>query len=175
MTDPKPTWLRFMYEPVPETDDALMHAYDPVKAREYYLRTRKLKGRDPAQPDAAYAFEANKAEESSNKKAVDSDKKIIAKQDKRLKESRERRAALKKQLGELRGVLGTIGKEAKKKPKGERAQLEAQIKDAKARIVQARKNLDKRLERERRKAQRKKSAKPAASLAGARNRKGSSK
>lgn len=29
-------------------EDFLQHEYDPVKAREYYLRTRKLKGRKPA-------------------------------------------------------------------------------------------------------------------------------
>ena len=29
----------------------LMHAYDPAYAREYYLRTRKLKGRDKAVPE----------------------------------------------------------------------------------------------------------------------------
>ena len=36
-------------------DSALFHAgaYDPQKAHEYYLRTRKLKGRSPSAPQAS--------------------------------------------------------------------------------------------------------------------------
>lgn len=32
-------------------EDALMHAYDPQKAHEYYLRVRELKGRQPGHAD----------------------------------------------------------------------------------------------------------------------------
>lgn len=32
-------------------DDVISHEYDPVKAREYYLRTRELKGRRPGKQD----------------------------------------------------------------------------------------------------------------------------
>ncbi len=40
-----------MKDPDNFVDHYLMHLYDPVKAREYYLRTRELKGREAASVD----------------------------------------------------------------------------------------------------------------------------
>lgn len=176
---PKPTWLKYAYEAVPPSDSSLQHAYDPVKAREYYLRTRELKGREPGVQETAAEFASKAtAAASSLKKSNTADKAITTKRDKRLKVVRERNEALKKKLDGLNSRLATIGKEAKKKPKGERARLEGQIKDAQARIVKARENLARKMEREKRKAaaKRKKKVSPArATIAGTSNRKGSSK
>lgn len=48
-------WLEALFE------GELFHEYDPVKAREYYLRTRELKGREPGQGDPESAKRAAKA------------------------------------------------------------------------------------------------------------------
>jgi uncharacterized coiled-coil protein SlyX len=50
-------------------DVVLMHEYDPVKAREYYLRTRELKGRAPAQGESASQDQV-KARKSGDIKAA---------------------------------------------------------------------------------------------------------
>lgn len=53
-------------------DDFLQHDYDPVKAREYYLRTRKLKGRATKKVKqlADKAWETDKEYDSKVKKAA---------------------------------------------------------------------------------------------------------
>jgi len=55
-------------------DDFLQHKseYDPVKAREYYLRTRKLKGRDGASKDKiAGAYERGTVADAQNRLNAD--------------------------------------------------------------------------------------------------------
>lgn len=102
-------------------DSALFHGvYDPVKAREYYLRTRKLKGRRrstasinnpgkggrrPSNPPAKPARAGSKANRSKTKS--------------RQAELRAQKEALEKRLDRLREVLAELVAEAKKRSGGD--------------------------------------------------------
>ena len=91
-------------------DSVLLHSakkYDPVKAREYYLRTRKLKGRatgskvaqaSPRQPAAAPAQSGPRANRVDTKS--------------RRAELQAQQAALRKRLERLREVLDNLVNEA---------------------------------------------------------------
>lgn len=46
-------------------EDFLAHDYDPIKAHQYYLRTRELKGRDQAADDAPAKREGDRQEPTS--------------------------------------------------------------------------------------------------------------
>lgn len=71
--------------------DTLKHDYDPVAAREYYLRTRELKGRtkgSSVEPESVRVANKASAEAEAKKQEVSSDRS-------------ERQAQLKAQLEEL--------------------------------------------------------------------------
>lgn len=94
-------------------DSSLFHAgaYDPVKAREYYLRTRKLKGRqkkgteEPSstRPGAKTANPAASRSKSNRSKSESRRAELLAQQ-----------KALRKRLDRLRQVLKKLVEEAKK-------------------------------------------------------------
>ena len=96
-------------KPDPIDDSALLHGgtYDPVKAREYYLRTRHLKGRRRAQarppgPGRRPAVAQVKPKQSSaaRRAAIEAEKAHLEKRLKRLKEVlRELVDAAKKRSG----------------------------------------------------------------------------
>lgn len=100
-------------------DSALFHGtYDPVKAREYYLRTRKLKGRRPTtatvvspgrggrRPAGASAARAGGKPNRSKTKS-------------RQEELRAQKEALEKRLDRLREVLEQLVDAAKKRSGGD--------------------------------------------------------
>jgi ubiquinone biosynthesis protein UbiJ len=74
--------------------DDLVHAYDATKRREYYLRTRKLKGHKPAQ--------AKPPKKTRAQRQAERRKKLEAQVD-----------ALKGRLEKLRTVLAELTKQAK--------------------------------------------------------------
>lgn len=78
-------WLNTLFN-----DRELYHEYDPVKAREYYLRTRELKGRQPGAEDPESVRRAQQA----STEAAERDKQIEV-------ERQKRREALKARLEEL--------------------------------------------------------------------------
>lgn len=86
-------------------DSALLHAraaYDPAKARDYYLRTRQLKGRRPAR------VVAPKGPNSPTAVPVASKRRHPPKKD-----FKAERAALERRLNRLRDILAQKVKEAK--------------------------------------------------------------
>lgn len=97
-------------------DSALLHAerpYDPAKARAYYLRTRKLKGRQsgattvqPAsKPQGTQSPQPSQRRSPSGSKASTSKRSELA----------EQKAALEKRLDRLREVLASLVDAAKKR------------------------------------------------------------
>ena len=87
-----------------------VHAYDPVKAREYYLRTRKLKGRKKAAAKPVGAAASIKLTPKGPPKGLASkpaakkptDPKVLAKQ---RKQAAERVNKLKDELKEVQARL----------------------------------------------------------------------
>jgi len=92
-------------------DSALFHEapYDPNKAREYYLRTRKLKGRK------AGAGDPQPSERSGSKKPTTGKPRGRPKKSpaQKRKEAEAEVAALKKRLARLKEVLAELVKGAK--------------------------------------------------------------
>ena len=93
-------------------DSALIHGrvYDPLKAREYYLRTRKLKGRKRGAPDSKPA--------SSGKTSTNGSK-SVAKVPKRQAELEAQKKALKEKVERLHAILEKAVEEAKKRSGGD--------------------------------------------------------
>lgn len=87
-------------------DSALFHrgAYDPAKAREYYLRTRQLKGRKPGSQVLAKGKPQASVAPSKGKKAASKREQLEA-----------QKAALEKRLDRLRDVLRELVDAAKKR------------------------------------------------------------
>lgn len=98
-------------------DSALFHQapYDPVKAREYYLRTRKLKGRRPT--SASTNNPGRGGRRPTNVSAVRKSSGDKAKR--RQAELRAQKEALEKRLDRLREVLSELVKAAKKRSGGD--------------------------------------------------------
>ena len=86
----------------------LLHEYDPVKAREYYLRTRKLKGRKKGSEDPKADKKSGSAKPTIAKRPV---AKKTSAQKRKAKEAEV--AALKKRLERLKEVLAELVKQAK--------------------------------------------------------------
>lgn len=87
--------------------------YDPVKAREYYLRTRKLKGRKPAASKPAPSKTVSKRVQGSVGKPN------RAKTKSRQAELKAQKEALEKRLERLREVLADLVEAAKKRSGGD--------------------------------------------------------
>ncbi len=96
----------FLSHMVPDT------TYDPQKAHEYYMRTRQLKGRQPASIKPATSPAKSKGTSSVNKVTVS----VSAK---RQQEVNSRVASLQKRLGELESLLQDLLSKAKKKDSGQ--------------------------------------------------------
>lgn len=95
-------------------DSALLHAqpYDPAKARDYYLRNRKLKGRNKGgKPDPLVRRAAGKSVVVKRKTGKSSEA--------RRKEIHAQTVALEKRLANLKKVLATLVEKAKKRGGGE--------------------------------------------------------
>lgn len=93
-------------------DSSLFHGtYDPVKAREYYLRTRELKGRRPGRKTPAPAGRTTKAETTSFRMGR---KSTSARNKKRRAELKAKKALLEKRLRRLEEILRQKVKDAKK-------------------------------------------------------------
>ncbi len=88
-------------------DSALIHGgvYDPAKAREYYLRTRQLKGRPAASVKSSTTPRRSSSGNSPRPKASFSQR----------EELEARKAALEKRLDRLREVLASLVDAAKKR------------------------------------------------------------
>lgn len=90
----------------------IQHAYDPVKAREYYLRTRELKGRQ-----SGTAIPAGQKPRSSaviDTRSANNSRESQSARNKRRREAAERRVAeLKAKLERLETLLDTLVKQAK--------------------------------------------------------------
>lgn len=117
--------------PVP---NVLAHAgtYDPIKSREYYLRTRKLKGRQPAKAaPLSSPGEGGRPVASGPKPSRE-------KTNSRQAELKAQRAALEKRLERLREVLSELVEAAqgrsgvKDTPAEKKAQAEKAAADTKA-------------------------------------------
>lgn len=95
-------------------DSALFHgaAYDPVKAREYYLRTRKLKGRRHGVADAP---KGRPGAGGQPRPSVHPGKSAQAKAKSRRAELEARKNALEKRLDHLKKVLHELVAAAKKR------------------------------------------------------------
>jgi len=113
-------------------DSALIHEapYDPQKAREYYLRTRKLKGSKAGAGDPQPAKRSGSAKPTSGKPR-DGFKKSPAQ---KRKEADAEVAALKQRLARLKEILADLVKGAKS-----RSGIETKTDKAKS---QAQKNHD---------------------------------
>ena len=86
----------------------LLHEYDPVKAREYYLRTRKLKGRKKGSQEETKTRSRSAKPASGIKPPA---KKLSSAERRKAKQAEI--AALKKRLERLKEVLAKLVKEAK--------------------------------------------------------------
>lgn len=78
------------------TDDFLAHVYDPVKAREYYLRTRKLKGRG----DGTTEYEKKNVSDAQTKLNSDLKKSTVKMNPKRRIDAAEQKLIRAKSLAE---------------------------------------------------------------------------
>ena len=104
--------------------------YDPVKAREYYLRTRELKGRqstsnlktDKKKEAWAYAkTQIKDAEKQANQNAAEAQKELIL----QLKENaRIRQAEVREELDKIISQLASKSKNARSKAEREKAKQE---------------------------------------------------
>ena len=96
-----------------EIDDSyLLHyskGYDPVKAREYYLRTRQLKGRRPAAGD----YDAERGRKYYRQVQKMTGNEEYAATSEARKQLEEQKAALKKRLERLDEVLAELVRAAK--------------------------------------------------------------
>ena len=128
-------------------ENFLQHKYDPVKAREYYLRTRKLKGRRKAaaqptggrpEPAAVVVRSKGPPKQSANQKQA-----LAA----------ARVAAIQKRLDALKEVLAQLVEQAKKRSgvetKPDPKKKEAAKKDDKPKTA-AEKKKDAKAQKERR-------------------------
>lgn len=100
-----------MQTPEEFVEDYLAHAgkyYDPAKAREYYLRTRKLKGRKAATAEATVGRHPPKAAPPPRRSGPQT-----AKQKQALATARV--AAIQKRLDALKEVLAQLVEQAKKR------------------------------------------------------------
>jgi len=116
-------------------DSALIHEapYDPNKAREYYLRTRKLKGRKAGAGDPQPSGRSGSAKPTGAKRTAKPKKTPAQKR----KEAEAQVANLKKRLARLKDVLADLVKAAKARSgvetKTDKAKSQAQKnQDAKA-------------------------------------------
>lgn len=102
-------------------DSALFHGtYDPAKAREYYLRTRKLKGRRPTSATlVAPGRGGRRPANVSTPKAKTGGKPNRSKTKSRQAELRAQKEALEKRLDRLREVLSDLVDAAKKRSGGD--------------------------------------------------------
>lgn len=104
-------------------DSALFHGtYDPVKAREYYLRTRKLKGRRPAATQQLSATTRSPAKKSSAIVRGGAPNRANTKS--RRAELEAQREALEKRLDRLREILREKVEAAKKRSGGQKKESE---------------------------------------------------
>lgn len=90
--------------------------YDPAKARDYYLRTRKLKGRSPAASKSSPSRPSAKAQplKISNKKI----KKVSVPSKAMQANASLRVASIKKKLVKLKSLLAKLIQKAKNSDKG---------------------------------------------------------
>lgn len=100
-------------------DSGLFHAdYDPAKAREYYLRTRKLKGRKPGSAKLSSTDKSNNEDssrrEARGKKGTPTSKRKPRKSaEQKRRESEAKVKALKTRLAKLKSLLAKLVAEAK--------------------------------------------------------------
>lgn len=115
-----------------------MTDYDPAAAREYYLRTRKLKGRKKAVGPVSASRRTSRAALPAVTRRPKA-KAVVAKPKKsnaqKAKEVKARVASLEKQLEQLRAVLALLVKQAKA-----RSGVETPTKDSKKEPATTRKN-----------------------------------
>ena len=101
---------------VDEFVHTLIHEYDPVKAREYYLRTRQLKGRTKgsSQPEGTGRTAANRAKSAREKLAAERKAKL-AKLEAKLRELESRldqlNAAIKQAKAAAMRRAGNVSEE----------------------------------------------------------------
>lgn len=90
--------------------------YDPAKARDYYLRTRKLKGRQPAASKSSSSRSSAKAQplKTSNKKM----KKVSVPSKAMQSNAALRVTSIKKKLAKLKSLLAKLIQKAKNSDKG---------------------------------------------------------
>lgn len=91
---------------------SLLHEYDPVKAREYYLRNRVLKGRKKAAPEEPVG-RIGSAVSITARPPAKKKPSLAAKRRRQRKEAEARVAALKVRLDRLRDILQELVKAAK--------------------------------------------------------------
>lgn len=114
-------------------DEILEHGeeYDPIKAREYYLRTRKLKGRQKGSVDLA----GSRRPGGSTVSALPRKKKAVSPALQRRRETQARINALNERLEALRKVLRELVEAAKARsgvetPKPKDSKSKAPVKKA---------------------------------------------
>lgn len=130
MRRPKPTATVWGYS-YPERSDELTHYaskyYDPVKAHEYYMRTRKLKGRKTAAPKTAAEQIKSELEEKQAEKAETA-----------ANEFNTKKAAIQRDIATLRAKYMGMNKEErasnKMRTKREIDSLRRQIQQERLRI-----------------------------------------
>lgn len=98
-------------------DSELFHGtYDPQKAREYYLRTRKLKGRRPSTATITSPGKGGRRASSSLVKSGSKPNRVDTKS--RQAELKAQKEALEKRLDRLREVLAELVDAAQKRSAG---------------------------------------------------------
>lgn len=124
---------------------ALEHAkvYDPVKAREYYLRTRHLKGRRPAAQEASIGRPATRGASNaemrlSRRKQLEAEK---AKLEKRIEELKNALESLVRQAKRRAGITAAEDSATKKDPK---EQADRNTRDKKDKPLTEKQKADKR-------------------------------
>lgn len=103
-------------------DSDLFHyskGYDPVKAREYYLRTRKLKGRRPGVTNDHREFKKAATGNEGKYARFRTDKPNRSKTKSRREELERQKKALEARLERLRDVLAELVEAAKKRSGGD--------------------------------------------------------
>lgn len=122
-------------------DSSLFHGtYDPVKAREYYLRTRKLKGRKKGSSPPTATKQVAKRPAISTVPAGPKPNRANTKS--RQAELRAQKEALEKRLDRLREVLAQLVEAAKKRSGGDPNKKDEKDKAPETKIDKADRNKD---------------------------------
>lgn len=105
--------------------------YDPVKAREYYLRTRELKGRSPVEKEEPTGIKAAALQKATTERTKRAIAKGTVEQEQRRKELEQKAEELKVRVEKLKQLIEVAIEEAKRRSGMSEDEINAAVSDKK--------------------------------------------